>query len=132
MSKSTMKKLAAVGILVCIMAVFAAVYAASRPETAAGAKRITVAVIHEDGTEKSFSYQTDAEYLGEVLEENGLIQGEQGAFGLYIQVVDGESAVYEEDGAYWAFYQDGEYAQQSVDLTPICDGDSFSLVYTYG
>ena len=55
-----------------------------------------------------------------------------GDYGLYITEVDGEAAVYEEDGAYWAFYQDGEYANQSVDQTPISDGDAFSLVYTIG
>ena len=46
--------------------------------------------------------------------------------------MDGEEAVYEEDGAYWALYQNGEYAMQSADLTPINDGDQFSLVYTIG
>ena len=67
-----------------------------------------------------------------MLQEEGLVEGEQGDYGLYITAVDGEEAVYEEDGAYWALYQNGEYAMQSADLTPINDGDQFSLVYTIG
>ena len=46
--------------------------------------------------------------------------------------MDGETADYDTDGAYWAFYQGGEYASLSVDQTPIQDGDAFSLVYTVG
>jgi len=126
------KQLLAVGALVCVMAVFLAVYVQSRPETGTGAKHITVEVVHGDGSARTFSYETDAAYLGEVLLDNGLIQGEEGAFGLYITAVDGEEAVYERDGAYWAFYQGEDYAPQGVDTTPIADGDAFRLVYTHG
>ncbi len=89
-------------------------------------------VVHKDESTKTFTYHTDAEYLGEVILAEGLVKGAQGDYGLYITEVDGESAVYETDSAYWAFYQGGEYANQSVDQTPINDGDAFSLVYTIG
>ena len=46
--------------------------------------------------------------------------------------VDGEDAVYEEDGAYWALYEGEEYAQQGVDATPATDGGRYGLVYTVG
>ena len=131
MKKHT-KKLLAVGILLCVVAVFAVIYGLTRPETAIGSKEITVEVVHGDGAVAEFAYQTDAEYLGEVLIEDGLIEGEEGAYGLYIKVVDGERADYDADGAYWAFYQGEEYATQGIDQTPIYDGDSFRLVYTYG
>ena len=121
----------AVAILVLI-AVFAGIWSATRPATSEGAKTITVEVVHKDESSKTFTYHTDVEYLGEVLQSEGLVKGEQGDYGLYMTEVDGEAAVYETDGAYWAFYQDGEYASQSVDQTPINDGDSFSLVYTVG
>lgn len=121
----------AVAILVLI-AVFAGIWSATRPATSEGAKTITVEVVHKDESSRTFTYHTDGEYLGEVLQSEGLVKGEQGDYGLYMTEVDGETAVYETDGAYWAFYQDGEYASQSVDQTPINDGDSFSLVYTVG
>jgi len=124
--------LRALTALLCVVALFGAIYLITRPAPEPGVKQICVEVVHSDGTETTFTYRTDAEYLGEVLTVEGLVQGEQGEFGLYITEVDGEQTVYEKDGAYWAFYQDGEYAQQGVDQTPIRDGDSFRLVYTYG
>lgn len=130
--KNTTKTLLAAGALLCVVAAFAALYAVTRPETAAGEKKITVEVIHSDGTTAEFTYQTDAEYLGALLLEKGLIEGEEGAYGLYIKVVDGEQADYDLEGAYWAFYQGEEYAAQGIDQTPIYDEDTFKLVYTYG
>ena len=78
------------------------------------------------------TYHTDAEYLGEVLLAEGLVEGDESEYGLMITTVDGEQAVYETDGAYWAFYVGDEYASLGVDQTPIAEGDSFSLVYTVG
>ena len=45
-------------------------------------------------------------------------------------MVDGEKAVYEEDNAYWAFYEGDAYAQLGIDLTPIADGAVYKLIYT--
>lgn len=106
------------------------IYLASRPAAVQGGKDISVEVIHADGSSKTFTYHTDAEMLGEVLLAEGLVQGEDGPYGLYIDTVDGEEAVYEEDGAYWALTIGGEYATTGVDSTPIRDGDSFQLIYT--
>ena len=130
--KKNGKLIGAAAVVLVLIAVFAGIWFATRPATSQGAKTITVEVVHKDGSAKAFTYHTDAEYLGEVIQAEGLVKGDQGDYGLYITEVDGESAVYETDGAYWAFYQDGEYANQSVDQTPIHDGDAFSLVYTVG
>ena len=130
--KKNGKLIAAVVAVAALIAVFAGIWFAARPAVNEGAKTITVEVIHKDGREKIFTYQTDAEYLGEVMTNEGLVEGDNGPYGLYITKVDGEAAIYEEDGSYWALYQDGEYATLSADQTPINDGDSFSLVYTVG
>ena len=130
--KKNGKLIAGAAAILVLAAVFAGIWSATRPATSEGAKTITVEVVHKDESSKTFTYHTDVEYLGEVLQSEGLVKGEQGDYGLYMTEVDGEAAVYETDGAYWAFYQDGEYASQSVDQTPINDGDSFSLVYTVG
>ena len=123
---------AAVLVLVIVAAAMAIIYACTRPGTAEGSKTFTVEVVHSDGAEKAFTYHTDAEYLGEVLLAEGLIAGEDGQYGLYIITVDGEDAVWEEDGAYWALYEGEDYAMQGVDTTPVLDGSAFSLVYTVG
>lgn len=130
--KKNGKLIAGAAAILVLAAVFAGIWFATRPATSEGAKTITVEVVHKDESSKTFTYHTDVEYLGEVLQSEGLVKGEQGDYGLYMTEVDGEAAVYETDGAYWAFYQDGEYASQSIDQTPISDGDSFSLVYTVG
>lgn len=130
--KKNGKLIGAVAVVLVLIAVFAGIWFATRPATSQGSKTITVEVVHKDESSKTFTYHTDAGYLGEVIRAEGLVKGEQGDYGLYITEVDGEAAVYETDGAYWAFYQGGEYASQSVDQTPINDGDAFSLVYTVG
>lgn len=118
--------------VVAAVALMGAVYFFTRPETADGVKSFTVEVVHKDGTSRTFSYNSDAGYLGEVLLDEGLILGEVSQFGLYIITVDGEDAIYEEDNSYWALYEGEEYAQQGIDQTTITDGGKFSLVYTIG
>lgn len=120
----------AVGALVAAMAVVLGIYFATKPMGTEGSKTFTVEVTHSDGSVKSFIYSTDTEYVGAVLLDKGLIAGEDRAYGLYVLEVDGEKAIYEEDGAYWAFYVNGEYAVQGVDQTPACDGDIYEFIYT--
>lgn len=130
MKKNTKLIIAAV-VVVALIAILLGVWFATRPETTQGAKTITVEVVHKDGTKKSFTCHTDEEYLGPVLDAEKIAEGEEGPYGLYIKIADGEKAVYEEDGAYWAVLQaDGTPTPASADQTPIQDGDSFSLVYT--
>ena len=93
---------------------------------------IIVTVKSADGTSKDFSITTDEEFLRGALEQENLIEGEESEYGLYVKVVCGETADYDKDGAYWAFYKDGEYLMTGVDTTPIADGDSFSIEYTVG
>ena len=132
MSKQKKTIIIAVLAVVVLAAAMAAVYFFTRPGTAQGNKSFRVEIVHGDGSNKVININSDDEYLGEALQLLGLIQGENNQFGLYITTVDGEDAVYEENGAYWALYVDGEYAQQGIDLTPIVDGGSYSLVYTIG
>ena len=130
--KKNIKLIIGVVALVVVIAVLLGVYLGTRPQTSQGAKAFTVEVIHSDGTSKTFTYRTDEEYLGTVLQAEGLIEGEDGAYGLYILAVDGERAVWEESGAYWSLEVNGEYAMQGADQTPVNDGDAFKLVYTIG
>ncbi len=130
--KKNGKLVAAAVAVVILVTAMVGIYTATRPDVSTGEKTITVEVVHKDESTKTFTYETDAEYLGEVLLAEGLIQGEEGQYGLYITAVDGEEAIYEVDSSYWAFYQGDEYAMQGVDLTVIADGDEFSFVYTIG
>ena len=124
------KTIFAVIALVVVLAVAVGLYVSTRPSTSAGSKQFTVTVVHSDGTSKDFTYKSDAEFVGEVVQAEGLVSGEMGDYGLYIKVVDGEQAIYEEDNAYWGFFVGEEYAQLGIDQTPIEDGAVYKLVFT--
>lgn len=125
-------KLVVIGaaVLAVLLIVLGSVWAANRPATSAGSKTITVEVIHSDESKNTFTYKTDAEYLADVLVAEGLVEDNQDQYGLLIQEVDGERAVYEEDQSYWSILQNGEYAQLGATSLPVYDGDTISLVYT--
>lgn len=93
---------------------------------------ITFTVVHGDGTSKDFSISTDEAILGDALLAEGLISGDDGDYGLYVKVVDGETADYDTDGAYWALYIGDEMAMTGVDSTELTDGGTYSFVYTKG
>lgn len=118
--------------LIVALAVMVGIYAGTRPETVEGAKEITVTVVHKDGTEKEFEYHTDAEYLGTVLVEEGLAEGEDTQYGLMINTVDGETADWSVDQSYWALYIGEDYATTGADGIVVEDGGEYGLVYTIG
>ena len=63
----------------------------------------------------------------DALLEEGLIEGEDGAYGLYVKKVNGILADYEVNQTYWAFYINGEYAMSGVDATDIVEGATYSF-----
>ena len=118
--------------LVAIVAILAGVYLATQSgPAAAGAKAITVTVIHADGTEKVFTYNTDAEKLGTYLEEQGLIDSKGADAGMF-HTVDGEKADWNVNQSYWAFYEGENYATVGIYDAVITDGAVYKLVYTIG
>lgn len=129
--KDGKKLLPAAVILVAVIAVFAVVYANFRPRAQAGAKSITLTVVDDQGKETPYEIHTDKEYLGEVFNEvDGLtVKGTEGAYGLYIETVNGLTADYDTDQAYWSLYVNGEYGTNSADSQPIADGDAYMIKY---
>lgn len=88
-------------------------------------------VVELDGTKKEFEVKYDTEKtVGDALLNEGLISGENGQYGLMVDTVNGQKYDYNEDGAYWAFYINGEYSMTGVDSTPIKDGEIYSFVAT--
>ena len=118
--------------LVLAAALMLGVYLGVRPDAEAGMKTVSVTVVHKDGAEKLFTYSTEEAYLGTVLLTEGLIEGEDGAYGLMVSAVDGETADWNVDRSYWALYIGEEYATTGVDSTPVTDGGAYRLVYTIG
>ena len=98
-------------------------------ELGAGGKTVLVDVVAGDKT-VTFTIHSDKENLGDVLTEQGLIEGENGAYGLYVKKVNGITADYDIDKSYWGFNKNGEGMMTGVDGAMIEDGDRFELVYT--
>jgi hypothetical protein len=94
-----------------------------------GSKTVVVEVIAEEKT-ITFTIKTDRSIVGDALTDHGLISGEEGAYGLYIKSVNGITADYDIDQAYWAFNINGEYAMTGVDTTEIAEGTTYQLIYT--
>ncbi len=92
-----------------------------------GSKVFTFTVVDEAGAQTQFEIHTDQETVGAALAELGLIDGDEGEYGLYVKTVNGITADYDTDGKYWSFYINDEYAQTGVDATDITEGDSYSF-----
>lgn len=95
-----------------------------------GATVFQFSVVDLEGTETKFEIHTDETVVGAALMNLGLIEGEQGPYGLYVMKVNGIEAIYEQDGSYWAFYENGEYAITGVDMTDIDPSVAYSFVQT--
>ncbi len=83
-----------------------------------------------EGYDHLYRIHTDKKTVGEALTEFGLIEGEEGPYGLYIKKVNGYEANYDNDKSYWAFYIDNEYAMTGVDKTDVTANAEYWLKYT--
>ena len=126
------KMLITVIAFVAVVAVLAGLYFVTRQDPNASKKAYTITVVHSDGSEKVFEGYSEAEYLGTVLVESGAVEDNQGAYGLYILVADGEEANWERDVAYWSVYVGDEPAVTGADQIVLEDGGIYSVVYTVG
>lgn len=120
------------GILLCIcMIAVGYLSMKNEPQTTAGEKRIGVMVVYSETKDDFFYYETDAEYLGEVLLENALVEGNESQYGLFITTVNGVTA---DEGRqeWWCLTKGGEQLNTGIDTTPIADGDTFELTLTEG
>ena len=122
------KMILAAAALLVVVALFAGVWLATRPDTTAGEKSFTLTVVHKDGTEKHFTLTSSEEFLGPALVAEGIIV-ESDSPGMY-NTVDGETTDYSKDQSYWGFFIDGKYAMEGMNTTPITEGGQYMLVYT--
>ncbi|HZJ75699.1 MAG TPA: DUF4430 domain-containing protein [Clostridia bacterium] len=79
-----------------------------------------------------FTIKTDKEKLSDALLEHDLITGEEGQYGLFVKSVNGITADYDADKAYWALSKDGVILNTGVDSTKINTDEHYEFVYTKG
>ena len=114
-------------VLIAAMALFTGCSDKKENSVGSGNKSFTFIVTDGDGNEETFEVNTNAKTVGEALMDEGLLEGEEGPYGLYVKTVNGISADYEKDGTYWAFYIGDEYAVTGVDMTDIEDGETYAF-----
>lgn len=86
--------------------------------------------IEADGRSITVTLKTDEDILGTALLAHGLIEGEEGQYGLYVKRVNGILSDYDVDQTYWAVYRGDEYMMTGVDSIEIKGGEHFKLVRT--
>lgn len=127
--------IAGIAILAVLMVVFAVIYSVSRPGVQPGSKKIVIEVIGKNGAEEEYKLYTDADYLKQAMDElmaedQGFsYSGSEGEYGLMVEYVNQERAIYAKDHAYWSIYVNGSYGQYGIDAQPVSDGDKFSWIY---
>lgn len=89
--------------------------------------KFSLTVVDGSGKETVTEIETDEKTVGAALIKQGIVEGEDGPYGLYIKSVNGITADYDVDGTYWAFYVNGQYASKSADLTDIVPGADYML-----
>lgn len=119
-------------VLIVVIGIMAGLFMMFRPKTMEGSKKVTIEVVSIEDAKKLYEIKTDAEYLRQAMEETkGLtFSGTESEFGMMVDTVNNVRADYGKDGAYWAFYVNGEYCQYSIDTQPVLDGDKFIIAYT--
>lgn len=123
----------AAAALFCVLALgLWRVWQASLPGTAEGEKTVAVEVTHADGSTAEFTYHTDLEYLGGLLQQEGLISGSDGPYGLFVETVDGETVDYARDQSWWRLTCNGEDVTTGADAVVLHDGDRYGWFYTIG
>lgn len=116
-------------VLAVILIGLGAVLLLNRPKTQTGEKEITVTVVYKDKSEKDFEISTNAEFLGDAVYEEGLVNEEEYKSGFYT-VIDGVLADFNADSSWWCVTKDGEMTNVGMNELPILDGDSFEITYT--
>ena len=126
------KKILALVAIVLMVGLMAFAYVSFKEKPTAGEKSITIEVVNAKEESVTYELNTDAEYLYQAMDEaEGLTyEAEDGPYGLSVLSVNGESAIYETDSAYWGFYVNGDYCNYGISEQPVNDGDAFRIVYT--
>ena len=119
---------------IVIALVMGVIYFAAKPKAGEGKKHVVVEVKDDTGALKSYTEDTSASYLADLMDElssssDFSYEAESGDYGLYVTSVNGKTADYSADQSYWAIYVNGEYGSYGISEQPVADGDTYTLAY---
>lgn len=100
---------------------------AAATEVGQGETVFYFSVVDAEGKQTDFKISTNEKTVGAALVAEGLIEGEDGPYGLYVKTVLGITLDYEKDGKFWAFYENGASALKGVDQTDITPEASYAF-----
>ena len=137
MTKHTQTKI--LSLVICIMLIAAMAFTVTSCNKSQGDKvgtefSFTFEIIEGKGEytetkDNTFLVKTNEKTVGDALYALGLIDGDEGDYGLYIKTTNGIFADYDVNGHYWALYIDGAYAMSGADTTEIVEGSVYRLSY---
>ncbi len=133
--KNTKKIVIGAVVLAVLVAIFGFCYFKFAAKTTAGDKNIVIEVVNSEGESTKYDVSTDAEYLKNAMDElaetddSFSFSGTNGDYGIMVEVINGEQAIYDADNAYWALYVNGEYGQYSADQQPVADAETYTWKY---
>ena len=119
-------------VLFLAVVIFFGAYQLFAPQVAEGAKSITIEVTDQQQKTSTYKVQTDAEYLIDAMKATPkfTFSGYESTYGLTLITVNGISADWEKDNAFWCIYVNGEMGNYGIESQPVYDGDVFQFVYT--
>lgn len=106
-------------------------YMVFRQKPSPGSKSITLSIVYMDGGRDEYELRTDEEYLLDAaneIDELTIVGHMDGSY-FYVDTINGVSADYAADGAYWAIYVDGTYGNYGIKDQSIADGVSYEIRY---
>lgn len=123
--------IAAILLFVAVVAFFG-MYQSFAPQTTEGAKAITIQVVDDAQKLTEYSIRTDAEYLIDAMKDTPKLtfSGYESQYGITLTAINGITADWEKDNAYWCVYVNGEMGNYGVSTQPVTDGDTFRFEYT--
>ncbi len=129
MQKTRLKSVLLWLVCVALMAAMALTTTGCNNNTTASTidRTFTLSITDAGGKETITTVTSDKPTVGEALTALGILEGEDGPYGLYIKSINGITADYDKDKTYWAFYVDGQYAVTGADMTPIVDGATYGF-----
>jgi len=119
-------------VLFIAVVVFFGLYHFFAPQTTEGAKAITVQVVDDAQQLTEYHVRTDAEYLADAMKSipKFTFSGYESQYGITLTAINGITADWEKDNAYWCIYVNGEMGNYGVSTQPVNDGDTFRFEYT--
>lgn len=136
MSKQKFLRMGSLSLLLILLLAVAAFSLAGcckeDPKLSEGQKSFGLQVVFLDGTSEEKEVTTEETTVGAALLKAGLIEGEEGPYGIYVKKVLGVLADYDIDATYWAFYIGDTMASTGADQTEINDGTTYRFVQTKG